>query len=65
MARKRAVMSQASMCEKLGALRELPGYWEGSGFSLIARPHFGPEAKNGFFLQLNMLHETVEFTTIG
>ena len=65
MARKRAVMSQASLCEKLGALRDLPGYWEGTGFSLIARPHFGPEAKNGFFLQLNMLHETVEFTTIG
>jgi hypothetical protein len=65
MARKRGVSAQASLCEKLGALSELPGYWEGSGFSLIARPHFGPEATNGFYLQLNMLHETVEFTTIG
>jgi hypothetical protein len=58
-------MPQQSMSEKLGALRDLPGYWEGTGFSLIARPHFGPEAKNGFFLQLNMLRETIEFTTIG
>ena len=64
-ARKRAVMPQQSLSEKLGALQDLPGYWEGTGFSLTARPHFGPEAKNGFFLQLNMLRETIEFTTIG
>lgn len=64
-ARKRAVMSQQSMCERLGALQNLPGYWEGVGFSLIARPHFGPDAPNGFFLQLNMLRESIEFTTIG
>jgi hypothetical protein len=64
-ARKRAVMPQQSLSEKLGALQDLPGYWEGTGFSLTARPHFGPEAKNGFYLQLNMLRETIEFTTIG
>jgi hypothetical protein len=64
-ARQRGVMSQHSLCEKLGALKELPGYWEGTGFSLIARPHFGPEATNGFYLQLNMLRENIEITTIG
>lgn len=63
--RKRAVMSQAAVCEKLGALQNLPGYWEGLGFSMIARPHFGPDSKHGFFLQLNMLREVIEFTTIG
>src|SRR5262249_28744895 len=44
---------------------DLPGFWEGPGFSLIARPHFGPDSPNGIFLQLNMLHETLEMTTIG
>lgn len=63
--RKRAVMSQGPLCERLGALENLPGYWEGVGFSLIARPHFGADSKHGFFLQLNMLRETIEFTTIG
>lgn len=58
-------MSQAAVGEKLGALQNLPGYWEGLGFSLIARPHFGPDSKHGFFLQLNMLREVIEFTTIG
>ena len=58
-------MSQGALCEKLGALHNLPGYWEGLGFSLIARPHFGPDSKHGFFLQLNMLREVIEFTTIG
>jgi hypothetical protein len=64
-ARKRAVMPQQSLSERLGALQDLPGFWEGIGFSLIARPHFGSDAPNGFFLQLNMLRETIEFTTIG
>jgi hypothetical protein len=64
-ARTRAVMPQQSMAEKLGALSDLPGYWEGTGFSLTARPHFGPDSKHGFFLQLNMLREMIEFTTIG
>jgi hypothetical protein len=64
-ARKRAVMPQHELCEKLGVLQNLPGFWEGTGFSLIARPHFGADASNGFFLQLNMLRETLELTTIG
>jgi hypothetical protein len=48
----------------LGPLVDLPGFWEGTGFSLIARPHFGG-SDNGFFLQLNLLRETIEFTPIG
>jgi len=63
--RKRAVMSQTAVNERLGALQNMPGYWEGLGFSLIARPHFGSDSKNGFFLQLNMLREAIEYTTIG
>ena len=43
----------------------LPGFWEGTGFSLIARPDFGETSANGFFLELNWLRETIEFTTIG
>lgn len=63
--RLRAVESQQSLTNKLGSLKELPGFWEGTGFSLIARPHFGSDAKNGLFLQLNQLRENIEFTTIG
>lgn len=48
----------------LGPLADLPGFWEGTGFSLIARPHFSG-SDNGFFLQLNLLRESIEFTTIG
>jgi hypothetical protein len=63
--RFRAVESQQSLTDKLGALKDLPGFWAGTGLSLIARPHFGLEAKNGLFLQLNLLRESIEFTTIG
>jgi hypothetical protein len=33
----RAVSSHAALSDNLGALRDLPGLWEGTGFSLIAR----------------------------
>ena len=49
----------------LGPLRNLPGFWEGTGFNMIARPDFSGDSPNGFFLELNMLRESIEFTTIG
>ncbi len=61
----RAVPSLKATAERLGALKELPGVWEGTGFSLIARPHFGGEDPNGLFLQLNWLQESLEIRTIG
>ena len=45
------------------ALADLPGFWQGTGFSLIARPNFANG--NTIFLELNILRETIEFTTIG
>ncbi|HYO83922.1 MAG TPA: heme-binding protein, partial [Bryobacteraceae bacterium] len=51
--------------DRLGALRDLPGFWQGIGFSIIARPDFSAGNSNGFFLQLNVLQETIEFTPIG
>jgi hypothetical protein len=59
----RAVPSQRATAVNLGPLQDLPGFWEGTGFNLIARPDFS--APNGFFLELNLLRETIEFTTIG
>jgi hypothetical protein len=61
----RAAPGVQTMAEKLGALQDLPGFWEGTGFSLIARPDFAAGNANGLFLQLNQLRETIEFTTIG
>ena len=61
----RAVTNQRGTADKLGPLKDLPGFWEGTGFSLIARPDFGEDSDNGFFLELNWLRETIEFTTIG
>lgn len=61
----RAVPSQRASAENLGPLRDLPGFWEGTGFNLIARPDFSGGSPNGFFLELNQLRETIEFTTIG
>jgi hypothetical protein len=61
----RAVPSQRKTAVNLGPLRDLPGFWEGTGFSLIARPDFSGGNPNGFFLELNLLRETIEFTTIG
>src|SRR3954454_11777601 len=61
----RAVPSQRATAVNLGALQDLPGFWEGTGFSLIARPDFSGGSPDGIFLQLNLLRETIEFTTIG
>ncbi|WP_208245002.1 hypothetical protein WGT02_39120 (plasmid) [Rhizobium sp. T1470] len=58
-------MASLRHCRAPWALRDLPGFWEGSGFSLIARPDHSGRNKSGFYLQLNLLHETIEFTTIG
>lgn len=55
----------ATTADHLGPLAELPGFWEGTGFSLIARPDPDPDNADGFFLQLNLLRETVEFRAIG
>jgi hypothetical protein len=43
--------------------QELPGFWQGTGFSLIARPD--QASPHGIFLQLNLLQETIDFTAIG
>ena len=61
----RGVQSHQTTADRLGALKNLPGFWEGTGFSLIARPDFSGRSPNGFFLQLNLLRESIEFTTIG
>lgn len=61
----RAVSSQQTTAVNLGPLQDLPGFWEGTGFSMIARPDFSGGNPNGFFLELNLLRETIEFTTIG
>jgi hypothetical protein len=61
----RAVSDQAATADSLGPLKDLPGFWQGTGFNLIARPNFDDENEDGIFLELNMLQETVEFTSIG
>jgi hypothetical protein len=61
----RAVSTHEATAENLGPLRDLPGHWQGTGISLIARPDIDPENPDGFFLQLNLLRESIEFTTIG
>lgn len=61
----RAVPSQHETAVNLGPLRNLPGFWEGTGFNLIARPDFSGDSPNGIFLELNLLRESIEFTTIG
>lgn len=61
----RAATAHTETGDRLGPLRDLPGFWEGSGFSLTARPNFSGGSPNGFFLQLNMIRETMEFTAIG
>jgi hypothetical protein len=61
----RAVASQQTTADSLGPLKDLPGFWEGTGFGVIARPNHDPAAPNGFFLELNLLRETIEFTQIG
>ena len=61
----RAVPSQQTTAVNLGPLQDLPGFWEGTGFNVIARPDFSGGNPNGFFLELNLLREIIEFTTIG
>jgi hypothetical protein len=61
----RAVSHHAAMADSLGPLKDLPGFWQGTGFGLIARPNFDEENEDGIFLELNMLQETIEFTSIG
>ncbi|WP_353860482.1 heme-binding protein [Azospirillum formosense] len=61
----RSAGTHLATADRLGALRDLPGFWEGTGFSLIARPDFSGNSPNGFFLELSELRETIEFTTIG
>ena len=61
----RASKTLSAAADRLGALQDLPGYWEGPGFGLIARPYSGPGQHNGFFLQLNVLREVIEFRPIG
>jgi hypothetical protein len=59
----RAVPPLEALHDKLGLLHDLPGFWSGSGFNLIARPDF--QGANKIFLELSMTHETIEFSTIG
>jgi hypothetical protein len=61
----RAAATQHATADRLGPLRDLPGFWEGTGFGLIARPDFSGGSKNGIYLELNLLRETIEFTAIG
>jgi hypothetical protein len=61
----RSVATHSTTAEFLGPLADLPGFWQGTGFSLIARPDFDPRNPDGFFLQLNLLREIVEFSQIG
>jgi hypothetical protein len=59
----RYVPDNATLLDELGALRDLPGTWEGKGFNLIARPDFRDKAD--LYLQLNQTHETLTITPIG
>jgi hypothetical protein len=61
----RATSVHQATADRLGPLQDLPGFWQGNGFSLIARPNFSGGNENGIFLELNLLRETIEFTTIG
>ncbi len=61
----RAASSHKATADRLGPLQDLPGFWEGVGFSLIARPNFSGGNPNGIFLELNLLRETLEFRPIG
>ena len=61
----RAVSAHLATAANLGPLQELPGFWEGVGFNLIARPDYSGGGENGLFLAVNLLRESIEFTTIG
>jgi hypothetical protein len=61
----RAAAPLQTTADRLGPLQDLPGFWEGVGFSLIGRPNFSGGSQNQIFLELNLLRETIEFTPIG
>lgn len=61
----RAVSPAHTTADNLGPLKNLPGFWQGTGISIIARPDFSDGNENGIFLELNLLQETIEFTTLG
>jgi len=61
----RAVSGQQQLADNLGPLKDLPGFWQGTGINIIARPDFSAQNDHGIFLELNVLQETIEFTTIG
>lgn len=61
----RAVSTHEATGDSLGPLRDLPGHWQGDGFNLIARPDSDPANEDGVFLELNLLRETIDITTIG
>ncbi len=61
----RAASNHAETASRLGALKDLPGSWQGVGISLIARPDFSGNSENGIYLQLNLLREFLDFTAIG
>jgi hypothetical protein len=61
----RTVAPHAATGEAMGPLKDLPGFWHGTGFNLIARPDFDAGNEDGFFLELNLLQESIEFTPIG
>jgi len=63
-ASNRAGGSFDSTGDRLGELSDLAGFWQGVGFGIIARPNFDPQS-SGFYLQLNILQETVEIRPIG
>lgn len=61
----RAVSPQQTTADNLGPLKDLPGFWQGTGVSIIARPDYSAGNENGVFVELNVLQETIEFTTLG
>ena len=49
----------AAAVNPLGLLAALPGKWVGKGFNQIWRPFHGTSDR---FLELNLTHETLEFS---
>ena len=41
-------LAAADHRKRLGPFQDLPGFWEGTGFSLVARPDFSGGARTGF-----------------
>jgi hypothetical protein len=58
--------AEQSNTADLGLLAKLPGRWTGRGFNLIARPdRQGRPGGKPFFLQLNAMEETLDFTAVA